>query len=282
MVVVNAALAQLSVNLDMKQSQFLAGEAVMAVARVSNQSGHTLHLSKEQEWLTFVVEAKGGLPIAKVGRIQASDDISLESSQVARVGIDISPHFDLTRLGQYSIIAVVKLPQWEQQFSSQPESFSVIRGTTLWEQEFGVPPSPLAKLTTEPPEVRKYLLLQANYLKHLQLYVRVTDARGDKIYQTYPLGLLVSFSRPEAQVDKHSNLHVLNQNGARTFFYCIINPDGRLVVRETYEYSNTRPRLGADAEGLVKVRGGARRISSNDLPGGVDGSPTNSAVAPLK
>jgi hypothetical protein len=86
---------------------------------------------------------------------------------------------------------------------------------------------------------------------------------------------MVSFSRPEPQLDKFSNLHLLYQTAARTFNYSIINPDGKILLRQTYDYTTTRPRLKLDESGQFIVTGGARRIASNDLPPSKDPTPTN-------
>ena len=108
---------------------------------------------------------------------------------------------------------------------------------------------------------------QANYLKsQLRLYVRLTDASGDKTFRVFPIGPMVSFGRPEPQVDKFSNLHVLYQQGPRSFDYTVVNPEGEIIARRTYDYTDKRPRLQPDAEGKILVIGGARRPTSRDVP----------------
>lgn len=271
--------AQVTVNLALAQDHFLPGEAVVMILRIDNQSGQTLRLGKNDEWLNFVIEAKDKLPVPRSAKIELPGDVVVESAQIARVRLDIAPFYDLTKLGNYSIAATVKIPNWQQVLASQSVPFNVIRGTTIWEQEFGVPPSPFATVTNARPEIRKYTLLQANFSKQLQLYVRVTDASADKVFAVYPIGQLVSFGQPEAQVDKFSNLHLLHQTGARSFNYCVINADGRLGLRETHDYTTTRPRLKAGPEGNIAVKGGQRRITPNDLPPPIVEKRTNEPAA---
>ena len=68
------------------------------------------------------------------------------------------------------------------------------------------------------PEPRKYALLEANYLQEqLRLYLQVGSSDGTHVYKVAPLGPLVSFSSPEEQVDRTSQLHVLWQTGAQSF-----------------------------------------------------------------
>ena len=114
--------------------------------------------------------------------------------------------------------------------------------------------------TNATPEVRKFILQQANYLKsQLRLYVRLTDASGAKTFRVFPIGPMVSFGRPEPQVDKFSNLHLLYQEGPHSFNYTVVNPDGEIIARRTYDYVDKRPRLQPDAEGKILVTGGVRR-----------------------
>src|SRR5262249_34307841 len=97
--------------------------------------------------------------------------------------------------------------------------------------------------------------------------VRITDATGARSFRVFPVGRMVSFSRPEPQLDKMSNLHLLFANGPHSFSYTVFSPEGEQLTRQIYEYSNnSRPRLKADEEGGISVAGGARRYTSNDLP----------------
>ena len=77
---------------------------------------------------------------------------------------------------------------------------------------------------------------------------------------------MVSFSQPEAQLDRLSQLHVLYQSGARIFTYSVVNPDGDIVRQEIYDYFNTRPRLHTDDDGNITVLGGVRRVKPEEIP----------------
>src|SRR5262249_23738288 len=143
-----------------------------------------------------------------------------------------------------------------------PKSFDIIEGSKMWEQEVGVP-----QTGGGAPEVRKFMLQQANYIKgQLRLYLRVTDAYGRAI-RVVPIGPLVSFGRPEPpQVDNLSNLHVLYQNGPFSFSYTVFNPDGELITRQVHDFSTSRPHLFATGDGAIVIKGGSRRITPNDVP----------------
>jgi hypothetical protein len=203
--------------------------------------------------------------------------------------VDLAPAFPIARPGRYNITATVRIKGWEHEAASPPRGFDIISGLTLWQQEFGVPKAPGEPAGS--PEVRRYLLQQANYGRgQVRLYLRVTDATGTKPLRVFPIGGMISFSRPEHLLDAASDLHVLYQDGAHSFNYTVFTPDGDLIVRQTYDYFGawsrptiensdgklvsrspqegiaTRPRLKAEADGKVHVVGGVRRETPADVP----------------
>ena len=257
--------AQVTAEVTLEQEQFLGGEALPAAVRITNRSGQTLHFGSEPDWLTFLVESRDGFIVVKNGEVPVLGEFTLESSEVATRHVDLAPYFALPRPGRYHVTATVRVKQWDATLTTKPKSFDIIQGAKLWSQDFGVPAA--AGVTNQLPEVRKYTLQQANYLRtQLRLYLRLTDAAESKVIKVFSLGPMVSFSQPEPQLDKFSNLHLLYQNGARSFSYTVVTPDGDVVVRQTHEYANSRPRLQVDRDGKLVVAGGMRRVSSNDVP----------------
>jgi hypothetical protein len=261
-----AASAQISVEVLLDQDQFLVGESLPVAARITNLSGQTLRLGGEPDWLTFDIESARGSVVQKTGDVPVAGEFTLQSSKMATKRVDLAPYFTLTQVGRYYITATVRTPDWPRTIPpSHKKGFDVIEGAKLWEQEFGVPVPPGSANTT--PEVRKYILQQANYLKgQIRLYLRLTDASGSKTFRVFPIGSLLSFSRPEFQVDKYSRLHVLYEAGPHSFSYTVFSPDGSLLVRQSYDFKTTRARLKVDDEGNISVLGGSRHVTSNDLP----------------
>ena len=138
----------------------------------------------------------------------------------------------------------------------------MITGAKLWEQDFGVP-SP----TNGVPEVRKYTLEQANYLRNqLRLYVQVSDQAEAVVYHVSVLGPMVSFSQPDSQVDRQGRLCTLWQTGASGFSYTVVNPDGTVASTDYYENYFSRPRLTITNVGDVAVVGGTRGSSRRSCP----------------
>jgi len=261
--------AQVGVELVLDQDQFLPGESLTVGVRITNFSGQTLHFGKDNDWLRFTIEGRDGYIVPTTDDVPVQGEFDVESSTVATRRVDVAPHFTLTKPGRYLVTATVKLKQWDKESISKPKGFDIIAGTTLWEQDFGLP-NPTGD--NKAPEIRKYALQQAIHLKQMKLYARVTDQAGSRVFRVFPIGLLISFSKPECQIDKASNLHVLYQTGAKSFNYSVINADGKLLVRQTYDYSDTRPVLRVDAERRIYIGGGARRLANDDLPSTADAS----------
>lgn len=256
---VSLSHGQVSVDVELEQEQFLRDESVMVKVQIINRSGQKIELGKDPGWLTFTIENLDGGLVSRTGNAPVDGVLTLDSATVGERRIDLLPYFELGKPGRYVVSASLKIKNWDQEFTSKRKNFDIVRGSKIWEQEFGIPSNGV-------PEVRKYALQQASYLKKLMLYVRITDPSENRVMRVFPAGPLVSFSRPEAQIDKQSNLHVLFQTGARSFFYHVITPDGQVVVHQTYEYAGTRPILKGSDDGKIFVSGGSRRVAADDVP----------------
>jgi hypothetical protein len=272
------ASAQVTVEVTQEQQQFVSGEALKVAVRVTNLSGQTLHIGAEADWLTFEIASRDGVVVPKLADAPVTGEFTLESSKVGIKRLNLEPYFALTQPGSYQVVATVHLTGWKRELTSAPKTFDVIQGVKLWEKEVGVPKS---GETGAEPEVRRYILQQANYYRgQMRLYVRVTDGYGKPI-SVMPIGPIVSFGRPERQVDRGSSLHVLFQEGASAFNYTVCNLAGEITTHQTYDYTDTRPRLRADDDGNITVYGGTRRVTPTDFPPPLDDADaTNSPAGP--
>lgn len=270
--------AQVSVEVVLEQEQFLLDESLPVKVRIANRSGQTLKLGQEADWLTFTIESNDGHVVAPLAEVPVAGEQSVDSSMVASRRVDLMPYYDLSKPGRYTVKAMVKIKPWNDEIVSNKKSFEISRGTRIWEQEFGVPAASGA------PEGRKYALLEATYVsrrtqdsggrsevpsssqKQLMLYVRVTDLSEHKVFKVFPVGPSLSFSRPEARIDRSSKLHLLFQTGARSFLYHVISPEAEILVRQTHDYTNTRPVLRSGEDGNTFVLGGIRHPTPKDIP----------------
>jgi len=257
------AAAQVSVEITMDQEQFLPSEAVPVAVKITNRSGQQLHLGAAADWLTFSVESTDGFIVIKNAEVPVTGEFDLESSQIGIIKrVDLQPYFQMGRHGRYKVIATLRIKDWSASVNSAPKTFDVVNGAKLWSQDFGVP-----GVTNSQPEVRKFTLEEANYLRsQLRLYVRVSDQSESQVFKVTTLGQMVSFSDPDAKVDRTSQLHVLWQAGAQVFNYALINANGEVVRQEVYNNAGSRPRLVVNEQGEVSVAGGTRRMKPEDLP----------------
>ena len=246
------------------QNQFLPSEKLPISVRITNHSGRTLKLGQNEEWLTFTVEETKGAVVVRRDDPKVDGIFELESGSRATFKVDIAPHFELTRPGSFKITAQMQLPDLNNLIvDSAPFAFDVVAGSTVWSQTFGVPVKDGAN--NEFVDRRTYLLQQANYLREVRLYLRIADAGKGFTYAVFPIGPVVSFSKPMPLIDAQARLHVLHQYGMRTYAYHIFSPDGEILERRTYEISDTRPSLRVNESGTVIVIGGVRRADKSDL-----------------
>jgi hypothetical protein len=259
------AAAQVSVEVTMDQGEFLPSETIPAAVRITNRSGQPLHLGADANWLTFNVESADGFIVVKNEDVPVLGEFDLGSSQVATKRVDLAPYFGLMRPGRYRVTATVQIKNWNDAMTSPPKEFYVITGVKIWAQDFGVPVP--AGETNRTPEVRRYTLEKANYLRtQLRLYVQVSDPSEARVFKVISLGKTVAFGEPEMQLDRSSNLNVLFQSGASFFTYAVVNPDGEIVKQEIYDYVSKHPRLNMNDDGTVTVTGGVRRLKSDEIP----------------
>jgi hypothetical protein len=253
------ANAQIKVEVLLDQTQFLRDESVQVKIHITNLSGQPVQLADDLDWLNFQVEYDDNKTETRTAQIPAGDAFTLQSAKAVVRQFDLMPFFDFSRTGRYNIAATVRIKSWNQEFSSNPKTLEITAGLQIWEHDFGVP------VTNRAPEMRKYSLVQASYQARQNLYVRLTDISNTKVFRVIPVAPLVSFSKPEAQIDQESNLHVLSQTGPSAFIYMIVSPRGEIRKRYRYDYSDTRPVLRPLNDKII-VSGGARHRTDEDIP----------------
>lgn len=269
---VQAQYSGVTADLRLDQNQFMPDEDMQLKVRVINRSGEAVTLGQDNQWVAFTIVGDDGYLAPKLGDVPVKGEFTLLSGQSGTRTFNPTPCFDFRRPGHYRLSATVRIPQWNQEIECRPVNFVVANGLplpNLANLSVGVPPP--AGVSNAPPTVRRYSLIKVSYLSDLILYFRLTDEGGQTL-RVFPLAKMLSFSVPEAQVDRWNNLHVLFQTGSRAFSYFVMNTEGRLVVRQTHEYAGTRPSLRFTEDGQVFVAGGLRRYSENDIPAPVSAS----------
>src|SRR5262245_59225424 len=85
------AVAQVSIEVALDQDQFLRDEALLVKVRVTNRSGQTIELGKDNEWLSFAVESLEGKVVNKLSAPDVTGEFTLESARVATRQVDLEP-----------------------------------------------------------------------------------------------------------------------------------------------------------------------------------------------
>lgn len=256
--------AQVSVELVIDQQYVLPGEKLTVAVKITNFSGRTLKFGQDNDWLKFSLSARDGFVVPKLSDVPVTGEFEVQTSHVATRRVDLAPYYAFDKPGRYQVVATVKLAEWNEEKVSPAAGFGVISGVKLWSQAIGLPPAPEVK--DAPPEIRKYILLQVTQLDRMHLYFKLTDQNENIMFRVFPLATMVSFGKPQAQIDYQGNLHVLHQISARSFNYHTLNYNGEVTARQTYDYTGSPPKLVISDDGKVTVSRAVRRAAHTDIP----------------
>lgn len=245
-----AMAAPLSVQLRCDKDTYLVYEAIPVVVSLHNYSGRTIQIDEtdQRSSLEFVVTSESGQMIPAFGRPRFGQPVIIPSGQTVSQTINLLPLFELRQRGTYRVRAVVRSETGIVE--SSPVRFTLINGRELWSQVVGLPVS-----DNEPEQYRTYVLVAGRGQRGDTLYVSVRDDPHSTVYSLVPLGDFLSTLQPQARVDHSGNLHVLFQNGPRSFGYVQIDPFARPVTQAAYSDFSSTPTLTV-GDGEVSVTGG--------------------------
>lgn len=271
----------MSADLSLEQSQLLPDEKMYLRLTIQNRSGADLLLGTVSNWLTFTVLGEKN---ALVDQLRDDYDYAAGETNVpaglsASRDFNLTPYFNFRQPGRYTVKATIKIPQWQGEVMTQPVAFTIVNGIRLGNMpdlSVGVPL--LHSASNQPPEIRKYFLERSDANGGMKLFVRLTDASGGRTLRLTPIGPFFSYTQPNVMLDRYNQLNVLHQTGAQVFTYCVIDTQGQILERQTYQYTDQRPVLRGDGKGGVVVFGGARVVTASDLPPAEPASPAPSAI----
>ena len=256
-----SASAQIDVKIKSEQEQFLPAEPIEISVRIGNFTGGPLPLGTHPRWIAFTVERADGGVVNKLSEPPDLGEFKLEQATAGTVRFDLAPQFALQQAGTYRVTATVTPVDGHETFASAPLNIEIVNGVRLNEDRmFGYTRADGSVVA------RKYILQQVNFMKHIRLYLRVTDGAESQTLKVLQLGQLVSFNHPQWVMDRQSHLHVLHQTGPDDLRYHEIDPEGAIVVRQIWRIAGRRPELRVNESGEIAVVGGMRRPDRSDIP----------------
>jgi len=245
--------AQVTVDLSIKRTIFVAYEPLLATVRITNLTGARLLLADVQskKWFGFQIETLDGRPIPPSDPDYEIPPIQIEPGDSITRTVNLTQLYPLGDLGSYRIRASVYVAELSSYFTSPPLTVEVTEGRLIWQQTVGVPGGAGIAGTT-----RTISLLTHRLEDKTGLYLRIEDKSAGIIYCTHRLGDCISFGKPEIQLDAENGIHILQNNIPREFIYSRVGLDGKILERLTYSAPKDRPQLVRANDGSVSVQGG--------------------------
>jgi hypothetical protein len=242
--------AQVGIHVRCEKDTFLVYESIPVNLSIHNYSGRPLELADNEgkSWLGFMITDEGNGLVRAVAEPETKQPLLIGPGQSVTRTIDLLPLYELRARGSYRVQAIVRLGGTAA--VSAPLDITVTNGREVWSQVVGLP---AGEGTGE--EYRTYSLLARRGEREDSLYIGVQDESRQIVYSLVSLGGFLSTTTPQALIDSEARLHVLFQNGPRSFGYACVDSSAKQMARAAYADFQSSPMLVLDA-GKVEVRGG--------------------------
>jgi len=244
------AMAQLNIVMKPTKTQFVAHEDVTIGLSITNRAGKTITLKGEglANWLNIDVRDNNRNLLSYKGSAPTFKAVKIAAGATVQKSIQISDFYDLSRYGNYSIVAYVTLPgDTNEAVRSNSSRFTVTNGRVLATQKIGMPGTATA---------RRYEVIKFNGDKRADIYVKITNDYSKKVTSCQSISQIINHSDPKIAIDRSNNLHLLYMITHSTYVHHVITPTGKISKRNFHKpgaYGD--PRLVAFAKGDVKVAG---------------------------
>jgi hypothetical protein len=250
------ASAQVRVDLSLHRSLFIRYEPLVAIVSITNLSGRDLNLADQDnhKWFSFHIESAAGALVPPYNPDYSLSPVQIPAGQSIKRAVNITPLYPLSEYGIYRVRATVFDPESKRFYSSNPPlNVEITEGRMLWQQTIGVPDDG----KNEAGQTRTATLLSHRLPDETQLYLRIEDRENGLIFCTHQLGRLVSFNKPEVEIDAQNQIHVLQNTAPRMFLYTEVGLDGQILDRKQFAGSTeSRPTLRRNTAGGYQVVGG--------------------------
>lgn len=250
---VQVAQAQLTTSLKLSKRQYLTGEPVIAVVTITNHAGRELTFFGDgrRQWLDFIIKDSKGENVTPRAKTTFGKMTIRAGESLARE-VNLAQHFHLGQAGNFSVSAVVHMPDGIGDGSSTNRVvFNQSPGVPYWTQKVGIP----GKIG----QTREFRLLNFSGDQKAQLYTQVLDGRTGQSVRTFLLGDVLMLRKPLATVDRQQRMHVLFLATPTMWVHCQVDTDGKLVDRQIHQRATQGdPQLLTFGDGTVRV--------SNSIP----------------
>ena len=243
------ASAQLGVEMSLNNTDYVSHESVKATVKVHNRSGQDVVLP--QGWLTFDVYNGSRMLSGHRGAAGGMPPFVLGAGKSITKVVSINSLYPVYDWGNYRVNASVYYPPLRNYFTSKPKRFTVTDPKPFWSESIGV-----SQGRNKLSSFRIYELIEHRGLKRTEIYVRLRDAKGGRIYATYSIGRYINVTKPQATIDSQNRLHVMQMAGRQIYQHSTINSEGSFLGAQYYKGGRERPTLMIDGSGIVKVKGG--------------------------
>ncbi len=245
---ISAANAQLATSLSLTKQQYVAGEPVVAVVTITNHAGRELTFSNQgrMSWLDFIIKDGRGNSVTPKG-VSQFGKMTIKAGESLSTKVDLSSSFVLTEQGNFSVSAVIHLPDSSDQGTgTNRATFSQSPGRLYWSQAVGI--------SSRPGQTRQFRLLNFSGDQKNEIYAQIVDDRTGQLVRTFLLGEVLMLRKPVATVDRQQRMHVMFLATPTMWVHCEIDTDGKLVNREIHQRgSQGDPQLLTFGDGSVRV-----------------------------
>ena len=242
--------AQLMVHMKLNNKDFISHEAVKATVTVHNRAGADVLLPSG--WLTFDVFKDGRMLSGQRGTRPSTSPFVLAVGKTITKEVNLGSLYPLYDWGNYKVNASVYFPPLKNYFTSHPQLFAVTNPKPFWTQSIGV-----SRGRNQLASFRQYSLIEHRGVDRTEIYVRLKDTKGGRVYCTYSIGRYINVTKPQATVDSQNRLHIMHMTGKRIYQHTQVNEEGSFLGAELFkEAGRARPTLMIDSSGVVKVKGG--------------------------
>ena len=245
--------AQIKVDLNIKRRLFVAYEPIVATVAVTNLTGRDILLDNvdAEKWFSFQIMTGEGRLVAPRDPNYDLTPLLIPTGQTVKRNVNLNALYPVNDFGLYRVRASIFSPEMHKYFTSAQSNIEVSEGKLIWQQTVGVPLGEQGAGSN-----RVISLLTFRQPKENMLYVRVEDKDASLVYATIPVGRLLTGNEPQAQLDAHNQLHILQIIGPKTYLYSHIGVNGEWLNQSSYNELQTRPHLARLANGSVQVKGG--------------------------